>query len=431
METHKFTGRDLALLLPLFLILIAATLQRSTAGLTLLELGLLVGIPGLGVWTFLIWRWTSSGTKAIIPRSVVWLLLIGVWSIGSIFPAIANGVDVISWGRRLFPIIVLVTVTLITFFTIRSRGHLTFLYLSLVGIEIIAVLIPLLGLASIDISTISNLQYLRDFGRGQHAGFLMALLLPAFVGYQRLNRVQQTAAVIGFVISGVGLFISFSRTMWIATAAAIGFTTVVCLHQHRLSLETLIFGTLGALFATTFTSLVTPGRLLIFLVERMRSIPNALQNASFRDRVFELQGLLTDAVTNPLMLFVGHGWGAEYTFYSVNRYSWGGIGWTSNAYSHNYYAYLLWSVGVVGLIFFVFYWKLVFRDALRVLLNDELDRDGLYLLGCMATTVSLLVSSLTAPLLNDVKWCVIFGVISGILIYIVHDRPNENAIIDN
>ncbi|WP_164932788.1 O-antigen ligase family protein [Halorubrum amylolyticum] len=259
----------------------------------------------------------------------------------------------------------------------------------------------------------------------------MTLLLPALIGFRDLNRIQQTIVVVGVVIAGASLFISFTRTMWIATAAAIGFTAAVYLYQSSSKAHSLIIWALIAIFGIVFMFLITPDRLLGFLVERMRSIPNAFQSDSFRDRLFELQGLLTDAVTNPLMLLVGHGWGAEYTFYSVNRYSWEGIGWTSNAYSHNYYAYLLWSIGAVGLVFFLRYWQLIFRNGLRVLLQDGLDGDGLYLLGCMAATVSLLVSSLTGPLLNDVKWCVIFGVISGMLIHIVHDRPNENAITDS
>jgi hypothetical protein len=323
-----------------------------------------------------------------------------------------------------------VTATLVTLFTIHSREHLSLLYSFLIGIQIVAVIIPLFGLLSVDLSTINNLQYLRDFGRSQHAGILITLLLPALVGYRQLSGIQYAITMIGFVVGGTGLLISFSRTMWIATVAAIGFTAVVSLHQRSPKIRLLTFGILVFLLGIIFVSLIIPDKLYVFLVQRMSSIPNALQSSSFRDRLFELRGLLTDAVTNPLMLLVGHGWGAEYTFYSVNRYSWGGIGWTSNAYSHNYYAYLLWSIGAVGLVFFFRYWQLIFRDGLRVLLQDGLDGDGLYLLGCMAATISLLVSSLTGPLLYDVKWCVIFGVISGMLIYIIYDRPNKNAITD-
>jgi hypothetical protein len=431
MQIRHFTSRDLSLLLPLLVVLVIAMLQRSTAGLTLLELGLLVTIPGLGAWAVLVWRWTSRRTHVTIPNVLVWLLLFGVWSIVSIFPAIANGVNVVTWGRRLFPPIALVTVTLVTIFTLRSREHVSLLYAFLIGAETVAVLVPLFGLISVDLSTINNLQYLRDFGNDQHAGILMTLLLPAVFGYRHLNRLQQTGAAVGFIISLIGLTISFTRTMWIATAAAIGFTTIVYLQQRYLNVRVLLFGILFSLFGAVFTSAVAPDKILVFLIERMRSIPSALQSASLQDRIFELHGLLADAVENPLMLIVGHGWGAEFTFYSVNQYSWGSRGWTSNAYSHNYYAYLLWSIGIVGLAFFLRYWQLIFRDGLRVLLHDGLDGDGFYLLGCMGATVSLLVSSLTGPLLNDVKWCVVFGIIGGMLIYVVHDRPNENTIIDS
>jgi hypothetical protein len=431
MQIRHFTSRDLSLLLPLLVVLVIAMLQRSTAGLTLLELGLLVTIPGLGAWAVLVWRWTSRRTHVTIPNVLVWLLLFGVWSIVSIFPAIANGVNVVTWGRRLFPPIALVTVTLVTIFTLRSREHVSLLYAFLIGAETVAVLVPLFGLISVDLSTINNLQYLRDFGNDQHAGILMTLLLPAVFGYRHLNRLQQTGAAVGFIISLIGLTISFTRTMWIATAAAIGFTTIVYLQQRYLNVRVLLFGILFSLFGAVFTSAVAPDKILVFLIERMRSIPSALQSASLQDRIFELHGLLADAVENPLMLIVGHGWGAEFTFYSVNQYSWGSRGWTSNAYSHNYYAYLLWSIGIVGLAFFLRYWQLIFRDGLRVLLHDGLDGDGFYLLGCMGATVSLLVSSLTGTLLNDVKWCVVFGIIGGMLIYVVHDRPNENTIIDS
>lgn len=429
MESRHFNSRDLSLLLPLLVVLIIAMLQRSTAGLTLLELGLLVVIPGLGAWAVLVWRWTSRRTHVAVPNVLVWLLLFGVWSIVSIFPAIANGVNVITWGRRLFPPITLVTVTLVTVFTLRSREHVSLLYSVLVGIEIVAVLIPLFGLLSVDFSTVNNLQYLRDFGNDQHAGILITLLLPTVFGYRHLNRLQQAAAALGFIIAGMGLFISFTRTMWIATAAAIVFTTVVYLHQRSPNVRILLFGTLCSLFGVVFVSAVAPDNLLMFLIERIRSIPNALQSASLGDRIFELHGLLSDAVENPLMLIVGHGWGAEFTFYSINQYSWGGRGWTSNAYSHNYYAYLLWAIGIVGLAFFLRYWQLVFRNGVRMLVHDGFDGDGFYLLGCMAATISLLVSSLTGPLLTDVKWCVIFGIIGGILISVIYNRPNANPLV--
>lgn len=428
MKTSQFNGRDLSLILSLLFVLTAAMFQRSTAGITLLEIGLLVAIPGLGVWGVLVWRQMSSRTYVAIPQSMVWLLLLGLWSVGSIFPAVANGVDIISWGRRLFPFIVLVTVALVTFFSIRSREHLSLLYSSLIGVQIVAVLIPLIGLLSIDLSEFNNLQYLRNFGKGQHGGILISLLFPALVNFRRLNTVQQAIAVFGFVIGGAGLLISFSRTMWIATAAAVGFTAIVYLYQYFPTVRTIFSYTVLAVIVVIFMYFLTPDRLRLFFLQRARSIPNALQTGSFQDRLFELRGLLTDAFTDPLMLIIGHGWGAEYSFYSVSQYSWGGIGWTMNAYSHNYYGYLLWSIGAVGLFFFLRYCQLIFRDGIQKLLNDKSDRNGIYLFGCMAAVVSLLVSSLTAPLLYEVKWAVIFAIVFGIITRVIHGYPSESGI---
>jgi hypothetical protein len=430
MTTRQFTRRDLSLLLPLLLILVVAMLQRSTAGFTMLELGLLLIIPGVGTWAVLVWRTTSQQTNLMIPHSIGWLLLFGAWSVMSVFPAMINGVDPITWGRRLFPLITLITVTLVTAFAIRSRRHVSLLYAAIVGIQIITVLVSLSGLLSVDLSTINNLQYLRNFGSAEHAGVLMLLLLPFVVNYRHFNRIQQIVAVTGFIIAATGLLISFTRTIWIATASGAGFTAVVYLHRRSLDTRVFMFRILILLSGLIPLLFVTPDKLLVFLSERLRSIPNALQSASLQDRLFELRGLLTDTVANPLMMFVGHGLGAEFTFYSVNQYSWDGVGKTYNSYSHNYYAYLLWSIGIVGLSFFVRYWQLIFRNGIRVLLHDGLNGDRFYLLGCMGAIVSLLVSSLTGPLLYDVRWGVIFGMVGGILIYIIHNYPAQNGATD-
>jgi len=178
----------------------------------------------------------------------------------------------------------------------------------------------------------------------------------------------------------------------------------------------------------TIFLLVTPTPVSRFVVSRVASIPQATYDLSFLDRVMELQGLWNSAVQNPFSILVGNGLGAKFTFYSPNPWSWGGTGWIENDYSHNYYAYIFWSTGLLGLSLFLLFWGSILRQASKILRPSSNILAGLsyYLIGICTAVVNLLIASLTGPPLMSFKWAVYFGVLIGLALSIIRMQLNQS-----
>jgi len=172
---------------------------------------------------------------------------------------------------------------------------------------------------------------------------------------------------------------------------------------------------------------IMPPTIRGFVYSRATSIPKATNDLSLMDRFSELKGLWNSATQNPISIIVGNGLGAKFTFYSPNPWSWGGRGWIENDYSHNYYAYIFWSTGLIGLSLFLLFWGSILRQASRILRSSSNVPTGLsyYLIGICTAVVNLLIASLTGPPLMGFKWAVYFGVLIGLALSITRMQLNR------
>jgi hypothetical protein len=426
-DVDNHSKRDFGLLTALIVLIAIAMAQKSTPGISPVELLLSAVVPSLVGLAALVWILSSQKRTITVSNMAFWLILFGGWSVWSVIPAIANDVEIVVWGRRMYAPFTLVTTALVTVYTVRSRKHISILYTAVIITCFLMMVAPLLSITTVDLSSINNLQQMRKLGRGKFAAIFIMLISPYLLNYRWFSQTQRIAIIIGVFIAGISLLMSFTRTLWVSSAVAAVFVASMQLHKKRPSAHTTLLACGGSLAIGFLIITMAPDKFLMFVLERLESLPNALQSKSLQDRIFELRGLIADLTSNPVMLFVGNGFGAKFTFYSVSPFSWSGVGWTSNAYSHNYYAYLLWSIGAIGLTCFLRFWYLIFRDGVRIMISDGINDAGFYLLGCMAALVVLFVSSLTVPLLTDLKWCVIFGILGGISMYLIRNPYSEDS----
>lgn len=402
----------------IFASFILVTLQESSPEVTGFEIlvgGILLANFFAGLIHFLLSRKT-------IPKPLIYLFAFAAWASINIAIASANGVEWAWWFRRFFPILTLAMTTLTSMVAFRSVKQIRDAYITLITIGLLVVVQALVQIRSINIASIANLQHLRQYGGGYYSAFTLCLVFP-FLFYHRSFRPAVRLLIIGCVgISFLGLILSFTRTYWISTFIALLFMVyLLSKAQHRPLVHYFTqIAFIGGLIAVILR-LVTPANVQAFIVSRILSIPLATSRLSFQDRVTEIEGLWNSAIENPITVLGGNGLGAKFSFYSVNPWSWGGTGWIENDYSHNYYAYLFWSTGLVGLSLFLLFWGSLLRQATRLLFRSSNASATFpyYLIGICTATVNLLVASLTGPPLMSFKWAVYFGVLVGLALNLI------------
>ncbi|BER91397.1 O-antigen ligase family protein [Atrimonas thermophila] len=408
----------------IFISLILATLQESSPEVTPLEI-LTACVFGviffLGLGQVLIFH---KG----IPKPLFYLLgFLGCAGI-NVVVGLANGVDLLWWFRRFFPVATLPFAALASMAAFRSQKQLCTAFVTLVLIGVMCVLSSLFQLSSVDFAMITNLQDLREYGGGYYSAFGLCLVVPFLFGYLRPNRLIWFLVMCTSLLFFMGLIFTFTRTYWISTTISLLFMVHILVKLRRIKISVfLIWIVVPVFLGLAFLFWVASSNVCEFVVSRVASIPRAFSDLSFVDRVMELRGLWNSAIQNPISLLGGNGLGAKFTFYSPNPWSWGGVGWIANDYSHNYYAYLFWTMGVIGLSLFLFFWGSLLRQVMKTLLcSSNVTANLVYqLIGISTAAINLLITSLTVPALMNFKWAFYFGVLIGVALNLISHAVAE------
>ncbi len=398
----------------MFISLILATLQEGSPEVTLFEF-LTAGILAIVFFWGMIQFLFSHNN---IPRPLFYLIVFLIWAGVNVIIALTNNVGLLWWFRRFFPVLILPLTALTSMVVFRSWKEIKVIFITLIFIGLMVVLQALVQIRSLDLVTITNLQDLRKYGGGYFSAFGLCLTAPFLFCRPRLKRPKWLLVACISAVFLVGLILSFTRTYWISTAAALLFMIYLLAQVRRIAVS-ILFARIAvpAVLILAFFIWIAPTNISEFVVSRIASIPQAIHDLSFLDRVTELQGLWDSAIKNPITVLAGNGLGAKFTFYSVNPFSWGGTGWIENDYSHNYYAYLLWSTGIIGLFLFLLFWGSFIRRAIKALCyssNTHITYTPYYLIGICTAITNLLVASLAGPPLMGFKWAIYFGILIGI-----------------
>lgn len=413
----------------IFISLILATLQEGNPEISTFEFltaSVLAIVFFWGTIRFLIFR-------GDIPKPLFYLLGFLAWSGINIIIALSNGVEPLWWFRRFFPMLIVPLTALASMIAFHSQRQMHVAFVMLILIGLMVVLQALFQIRSVDLATVANLQDLRRYGGGYYSAFGLCLIIPFLFRRPRLKLPTWLLVTCALAIFFVGLVLSFTRTYWISTMVALLFMVYLLAQIRRVAVPVLLTWVAvptGLILAFFFWG--TPTTISRFVVLRVASISQATHDLSFMDRIMELQGLWNSAAQNPISILAGNGLGARFTFYSPNPWSWGGVGWIENDYSHNYYAYLLWSTGFVGLfLFLLFWWDMLRRaiKAVRLFSNVSVVSPyylPYYLIGICAAVVNLLVASLTGPPLMSFKWAVYFGMLIGLALNITKMKLDQS-----
>lgn len=396
----------------IFISLILATLQEGSPEVTFFEF-LTAGILSI----IFFWGTTEFlASRRSIPRPLFYLFGFLVWAAVNFIIASNNGVELLWWFRRFFPVLTLPLTALASMSAFRSQRQVCAAYIALTFIGIMVVLHALFQIRSMNLTAITNLQALRKYGGGYYSAFGLCLMAPFLFRRPRFRRSTWLLVTGALFILFFGLVISFTRTYWISTAVALLFMVYLLARIRRITAPALLFRiTIPAMLVLALFLWITPPTIRSFVVARAVSMSKASNDLSVMDRFSELVGLWNSAIKAPISLLSGNGLGAKFTFYSVNPWSWGETGWVENDYSHNYYAYLLWSTGLVGLFLFLLAWGSMLRQMIKLLPSIfEAGHIPYCIVGIGAATINLLVASLAAPPLMSFKWAIYFGVLFGL-----------------
>ena len=411
------------------LVVVLLALQRGDPYLTPFEIligGILTIICILGIMKFFT-------INASLPRPLFYLLTFAFWAVLNVVLAIAWGVELEWWLRRFFPVFFFPMMALISFIEFRTLRTICTIYMSLMLIGAIVILINLLELRFVNIGEIIDLQLLRQYGGGYFGAFSLSLALPLLFMRRHYSSFWKILIWLVVIISILGLILSFTRTFWISTIISLFFMAYLIAKVKQQNYVRLLgrIAVVGAISMIVFM-LLAPITVRSFVISRVTGIPAAFLGLSFQDRVYEAKGIFHTMLENPLTFATGSGLGAKFTFYSVNPFSWGGIGWMSIDFSHNYYLYLLFTTGIIGLSLFLAVWIKLFSSIKNSFIRTRniIEFDKFLLIGIATVIVNLLVASLTASPLISIKWAVYFGLLVGLALNLIRlpYKRQEHAI---
>ena len=227
-------------------------------------------------------------------------------------------------------------------------------------------------------------------GRGQVQGGLFAFPVAVILAVAALaggavrtwpGRLILLAVV---TLNGVALLLTYERTFWLATAAALGLVVVRAGRARRLrALVGVVVGlavTLGAV-ATLAPEAVTTAQ------ERLLSLGQASRDSSVQDRLDESRHVLSEIRERPV---VGSGLGATVFFWKKRART------PPRAYAfvHNGYLALAWKLGIPAALLFVALvgWAILARAPSA---GDP--RFAAVRGGCQAALLALCIVSVTFP----------------------------------
>ncbi len=402
--------------------LVLSLLQKSSPEITPLEI-VVSGILAI----ICIWGIVNLFTIRVkLPKTLFYLFVFALWAALNIILAIGKKAELETWFRYFFPAFLLPMISLVSFIRFKSWKSIRSVYIILIFMGVSVVAADLLRMHSVNLSEIAGLQMLRRYAGGYFSPFTLCLRLPLLLQRPRSLSLQRLCLWLALAISLVGLILTFTRTYWISVAVSLLFMMYLLGKTRRQSYIQLLWRVVlvsGLGIAVLIG--VAPEKAPFFVESRAGSVLDlkAFSSLSFQERAYEAKGLFHAMLRSPISFGIGNSFGAKFTYYSVNPFDMGGVGWRSKSYSHNYYLYLLFTTGAVGLSLFLIAWVSLFLSIRRFLMRlkeiPEVSGYQYLLIGTAAAIVNLLIASLTAPPLMSFKWDVYFGLLVGLALNLV------------
>ena len=374
--------------------------------------GTLVTLAGLGVASALL-------SPNRMPAPLRWALLLACWYLINAVLALANSVDAFTWLRFAFPALLLPFYMVLSYTQFRAPEVRRRLLLLIAAVGAAVIVVSLSGFRTLTVGDVTDLQSLRKFGGDFFAPFTVVATLPFVLTREGRRALPLVLGLPLLLIGLMGLAVSFTRTYWLSTGVSLVVLTLLLWRYCRRDFWVVAVSAPIAMSTIVATVLLrAPGNLLEMLAQRASDLFARRDMASFQERLAETLGLLHAQNHNPISYVVGNGFGATFEYSWVHTVTGEVFGAVPTQYSHDYYAYVLFTTGVLGLLLYVSMWISLFRNV-TAHLSRERSAGGVMVpvrLAVLTISANLLFASITTPQFEEMQWTIIFGVILGLSI---------------
>ncbi len=215
------------------------------------------------------------------------------------------------------------------------------------------------------------------------------IILLGFVAARRYNQVLIIALI---SLDAVALVLTFSRGYWMGAALGILLLALMTKGGSRRRIMTLSF--LSAVVVVVVASLMFP-KVFVDIAGGLgtRLATAGLQDLSLKNRLAESLAVLKNVKTSPI---IGHGMGAEFTFFNlIINLS------TTTWYIHNAFLFLLYKLGIVGMALYLIYYLYILTKTAAYAFRCSEESTRLMLLSFVSVMCVMLIVSITSPQFYD------------------------------
>ncbi|MCK4575938.1 oligosaccharide repeat unit polymerase [candidate division WOR-3 bacterium] len=288
-------------------------------------------------------------------------------------------------------------------------------------------------------SVIIGLQNLYAFSENAISGFvriatnnihLSLLAFPYVLGILYFTKPikRKILCVIGLLPISLAVLISLDRSIWLALGLIFILSLFIFFYKKRVSFAKILFIFFIALvafslllFITIFVlSKLTSGGAILVLLKRIISFVNISYlkvDLSVFQRIYEIKQAFSKL--NGIEWLIGKGIGD--TVYSQVRF-------VTKHYLDNSYAWIIWKMGIIGLISFLTMFGVFFQRAIFLLRKCSDNEDMIYIMTIFLNIFGLMIIAFINSCLVHYRFITIWAVSMAMMEIIYRKYRNENTI---
>lgn len=254
--------------------------------------------------------------------------------------------------------------------------------------------------------------------------------LPAlFICAAFAMKADKTLKKIFFAAVFILLFamqiVSFARALWLSMIAGIAFLALVTVSKNIQKSNLIKFTAAMILVLSVFLAIAAAlpsdnviSRWLCEIEQRYWSISTFMYEPSVITRGYEWKAAVAKALAHPVL---GNGLGAQVTYFRIDEW-YGTQRWESTRYIHNSYLSIFLTMGLFGLVSFLWFCLSFMKYGLSLVrsLKDETDRA--FALGVTSGFFALMIASFAGPLFTAPMLTIWLGFFMGALVLIDRSR---------
>lgn len=219
------------------------------------------------------------------------------------------------------------------------------------------------------------------------------------------SRGVAALALVLALLSVLPLVVSFTRGYWLATAFACGILLVIfrtCWRRAAAFAFWLLVLIALAAYAAFQGKVVG---IVVALADRFSTVAAPLRSLSVMERLAETRAVLKEIGGSPI---IGQGLGAQVSYMSPVAHR-----VVTYTYSHNAYLFLLYKLGIVGLVLFLTFFLQGIRRVWQALVASKDDVLGAVMASGLALLVAFIPLSITSPQYYDKSSVFVIALILG------------------